>query len=270
MGRGQGGKGRGAWAVVGVQFILVWGCAQTANVPVPAPEPGHIQARHFDQVCTAPGRTPTEVRMGELFDTVGLFAEVSAAGVRPLPLAPPWPIYDFVVLYGRHGGPVAAGAFDATVDEAKAAVLEEVLLRRLRELPPLLVGAGYRVQVVFRRRVTIGLAPPAECMPHMAHPAGGRPYGLAQGVTTWLAPNARIRGDDRTAVVRIRVGVEGEVLGVDSVMGSGEMVNRARAQVPLLRFDPALRNGVPLEGELIQAFRFRPEDPHPAGGVDRS
>jgi hypothetical protein len=170
-------------------------------------------------------------------------------------------LYDFVVRYDAGGRPVAMGTWDGTVDPDVARSLEEMMRRRVRLLPPLLEAAEYRAQVVFARRVSVRLAAPAECMPHLGHPANGRPYGLAPDVTTWGAVSFRGRGDDRTAIVRIRIGRDGAVLGVDSLRGGSDMVARARAQVALLRFDPALRNGVPVEGELIQGFRFRRVDP---------
>ena len=240
---------------------LAWGCAHAPASYATDPAIHGIHGRHFDQVCHPSGRAPTEVRLAEVLDTAGLVAEVRRVGVQPLPLTPPWPLYDFVILYGADGRPSAMGTWDATVEPRVAASLEEAMRRRVRSLPRLLETTGYRTQVVFAPRVSVQLAAPSECMPHMAHPPGGRPYGLAQDVTTWGAAGYRGRGDDRAAVVRIRVGRDGAVVAVDSLGGDADMVARARAQVALLRFDPALRNGVPVEGELVQGFRFRVVEP---------
>jgi hypothetical protein len=237
--------------------LLVWGCAHAPPPPPPPASPANIHGRHFDQVCHAEGRPPTEIRLAEIVDTAGLVADVSRVGVQPLPLAPPWPLYDFVVRYGADGRPEAVGTWDATVDEPTAAALEAILRRRTRTLPPLLEPAAYRTQVRFARRVTVELQAPSECIPHLAHPDGGPPYGMQPGVTSWGAAAYRARADEYSAIVRIRVADDGAVLGVDSLAGNADIMARTRAQVARLRFDPALRNGLAVEGELIQGFSFR-------------
>lgn len=236
-------------------------CAPTPREPPPPPAPSGIQHRHFDQVCSSPEKVPTDLRLEELFDTTGLSEELARVGVQPLPLVPPWPIYEFITRYGADGRPVDMGTWEATVDSAVAAGLEDSLRARVRRLPRLLQASSYRTRVTFARRVTIALARPVTCMPHMAHPPGGRPYGLERNVTTWGAMGRSRSVDDRTAIVRITVAPDGRVVSVEGLSGAPGMVDRARAQVAHLRFDPALRNGLPVEGALVQGFRFRPTTP---------
>lgn len=236
-------------------------CAPKPPEPPAPPAPSGLHHRHYDQVCSSTGKVPTDLRLEELFDTTGLGGELARVGVRPLPLVPPWPLYEFISQYGADGRALDSGTWDATVDSAMAAGLEASLRGRVRRLPPLLHPSSYRTRVTFARRVTMALARPVTCMPHMAHPPGGRPYGLQTNVTTWGALGRSRRVDDRTAIVRITVAPDGRVLSVEGLSGTSGMVDRARAQVARLRFDPALRNGLPVEGALVQGFRFRPSSP---------
>jgi len=202
------------------------------------------------------------VRVSELFDTVGLGDRLGRIGVKPLPLAPPWPLYDFIVRYDARGRPVASGTWDATVDSTLAAVLEAELRGRIRPLSGLLEPTGFRSQVVFARRVTFDLAGPVECLPHLVHEEGKRATGLPDDVTTWGGRGSVRPDDTRQAMVRIHVDATGAVRTMEDVAGSPEALARVRTVIPLLRFEPALSNGVPVPGVLLQGFRFRT----PAGG----
>lgn len=240
--------------------VLVGACSsQPARPPAPPVAPGHLTARHFDQSCRSVGRPPAVVDVDELFDTTGLGRVLAEVGIKPLPLAPPWPLYSFVSHYDQWGRPVAMGTWDATVDDSIAVRLEGVLRERVRAIPGgLLEGAGFRSQVVFARRISFDLAPPVECMPHMYHAENQPPLGLPTGVATEGGGGRRVRdGDTLTAIVRIVVGPDGRVNRIEDQAGSPQALRRAREVVGLLRFDPALRNGVPVEGTLVQTFRFR-------------
>ncbi|MEX2466450.1 MAG: energy transducer TonB [Gemmatimonadota bacterium] len=213
--------------------------------------------RHEDQVCSTNARPPAAMRISELFDTAGLAATLSDAVVPPHPMTPPWPHYDFIIRYDTRGAPVASGTWDTTVEPPLAHALEAELRRRILPLPGLLEPTGFRTRVVFAPRITFDLAGPVECMPHIRHLPGERALGLPPAVTTWTG-RAYVREDDPdAAVVRIHVGPDGRVTRIDAVRGGPAPVAEARRVIPLLRFDPALHNGVPVGGQLVQSFRFR-------------
>lgn len=247
----------GGWGRLALQAGALWiaaACARAAP-PAPAPPAGEVVPRHWDQVCDATRTRAGGLVVSELFDTVGL-ASVLGRAVQPRPLTPPWPLYDFIVRYDARGAAVASGTWDATVDSAVASSLEHELRSRIRALPGLLEPTGFRAQAVFGRRTTFGLAGPVECIPHMVHLPGERPAGLPAHVRTWGGSTYVAEGDTTTAVVRIHVAADGRVARVEAVRGSPVVVDRTRAVVARLRFDAALRNGVPVAGELLQAFRF--------------
>lgn len=248
---------RGGSVVVVVALWVATACARAAPPP-PSPAADEVVPRHWDQVCNATLVHPGGLVVSELFDTVGL-ASMLGSAVQPRPLTPPWPLYDFIVRYDARGAAVANGTWDATVDSALARALEGELRSRIRTLPGLLEPTGFRAQVVFARRTTFDLAGPVECIPHMVHLPGERPVGLPAHVRTWGGSTYVPEGDTTTAVVRIHVAADGSVASVDAVRGTPAVVDRTREVVARLRFDPALRNGVPVAGELLQAFRFRSE-----------
>lgn len=225
----------------------------------PPPEPARsvVVPRHFDQVCDAPrGPTPA-VRIDELFDTLGLGRRLAEVGVRPLPLAPPWPLFEFITRYAADGSVAASGAWDATVDTEVATALERELTARIRSLPGLLAPTGFRSQVVYARRISFEVRSPVVCMPHMVHRPGERALGLPEDVGTW-GGRARVpEGDASTAVVRIHVAADGTVSRVEDLEGHASALARAHEVIARLRFEPALENGVPVEGSLVQTFRFR-------------
>lgn len=223
----------------------------------PSPAGGAVVPRHWDQACNATRARPTTMRVSELFDTVGLGGRLAHIGVKPLPLAPPWPIYDFITRYDARGRPVASGTWDATVDSTLAGALEEELRGRVRPLAGLLEPTGFRSQVVFARRVTFDLAGPVECLPHLVHEEGKRATGLPEDVTTWGGRGYVAPGDTRTALVKIHVDPTGAVSALEDMAGSPEALARVRTVIARLRFEPALSNGVPVPGTLLQGFRFR-------------
>lgn len=254
---------------------LAAGCAGRSGPPPPPPvQPGNLVARHHDQVCRADGQAPTTVRLAEILDTAGLRETLAAVRLDPPPLAPPWPAYEFVVHYDRWGRPVASDTWESSVAAPVAAALRDTLRTRTRVIPGgLLEGAAFRIRVGFGRPIEATLAAPVVCMPHIVHEGGMRPTGLPEhvrthGGSTW----ARIEGEAVVAV-RVTVGPDGSVRRVEPVRGDSTLVGRAEEVVRLLRFDPALRNGVPVEGILLQTFRFRapsrppaPPAPGPAPG----
>ena len=255
------------WAGVLWTMLAVAGCSSTPPA-VPEPTGAALVPRHWDQVCNESRRKPTAVRISELFDTAGLGATLAEIGIKPLPLAPPWPLYDFITRYDASGRPLVAGTWDATTDPAVTSALEGELKARVRPLGGLLEPTGFRSRIVFARRVTFDVAGPVECMPHMVHRSGERPLGLPDHVTTWGGSVFVREGDTTTAVVRIHVERDGSVFRVEEVGGAPRTLERTRDVIRRLSFEPALSNGVPVRGVLVQAFRFRDAvaSPHRSGG----
>lgn len=219
--------------------------------------PGHITARHPDQVCRDRGRPPAEVGLGDILDTDGLIDELGTIDPDARRRAPPWPLFEYVVHYDRWGRPVAHGPWDDTMGGETASALEGAFTRRVRPIPGgLLEGAGYRVRAVFGVRIDVDLAPPVECLPHVFHRDDMRPVGLPAGVRTQGGRRWIPEGDTLTAQIRITVGADGSVRAVEALAGWPSAVERARAAIARMTFEPALRNGVPVEGTLEQSFTF--------------
>lgn len=237
----------------GLALLVTLSACRGPGPEGPTPSAGLVR-RHWDQACSTALSRTTTLRVSELFDTAGLGRTLAGIRLEPLPLTPPWPVYEFITRYDRRGRPVASGTWDATVDTAVARRLEAELKGRVLPLSGLLEPSGFRARVLFARRNTFHLAGPAECLPHMVHVAGMPPTGLPEGVTTW-GGGAHVRpGDRRTAAVRIHVSPAGGVTRVDSVAGSSEALARVRALIPGLSFEPALTNGVAVPGVLEQSF----------------
>jgi len=225
--------------------------------PTPREGPVDIVRRHWDQACTTQERETAFVEVAELFDTAGLGRELSAVRLVPRPLTPPWPIVDFIVRYGVDGRPSRVGLWEPTTEPGVATEVEGILSKRVRPLPGLLEPTGFRTRVVFAIRPRFETAGPVVCLPHMVHDRGKRATGLPDTVGTWGGRAAVREGDDSTAVVRIVVGEGGSVRSVAALQGTDRAVRAARQVIAGLRFEPALRNGEAIEGELIQTFRFR-------------
>jgi hypothetical protein len=238
-----------AWALIGVGA-----CAAAADPPAPtAPNEG-IFPRHEDQVCVA-NDARTAVRVSELFDTTGLVPALELDAL-PRPASPPWPHLDFITRYDASGTPVASAAWDFAVDTTSAARVQSELQSRIRPVPGLLEPGAFRTRVVFAHQTTIDVVGPVDCMPHIHHLPGQRASGLPPNVSTWGGSTFVRDGDTVTAVVRIHVERTGAVTRVEPLRGHDSALARAREVIHALRFDPALRNGVPVEGALMQAFRF--------------
>lgn len=248
---------------------LLWlgACIRSAPGP-PSPLSDDLVRRHYDQVCMVDRTAKPVLRVGEMFDTAGLGAELTAIGAPPLPAegrsrSARWRTLDFITRYGRDGRPRRAGVWETTLDSASASRVGETLASRVRPLSGLLSAEGFRVTVTFAPLPVVDIAPPVVCLPHVIHAAGQRPPGLPEEVATWLEPSPyRPRAGTGTgrlsATVRIRLDREGSVLAIDSLAGDSLTVSATREIVRALRFDPALRNGEAIAGELIQSFRFRP------------
>lgn len=243
-------------AVLALVAVSAVGCRTAPSRP-PEPPRDVVVPRHWDQVCSAEPRDPTPVRLDELFDTAGLATRLAELAPHPFPSAPPWPAFEFITRYGADGRPLASGTWEATVAHEVASALESELQGRVRRLPRLLEPVGFRVVVAFRRPISVGLAGPVACIPHMVHRPGERPLGLPENVATWGGRTRITEGDTITAVVRLNLDATGRLTVVDSLDGSSQAIRRAREVSARLRFDPALRNGVPVAGELIQTFASR-------------
>ncbi len=247
---------RDAWSILGA--LAPCACASGAAVSrAPVEARPDIVRRHWDQACSTGDRTSTFVRVAELFDTVGLGRELAELRLVPRPLAPPWPMVDFVTRYGVDGRPTRMGVWEPTVDPGISERVETILSTRARPLPSLLEPTGFRTRVVFATRPRFEVAAPVVCLPHVVHERGRRATGLPDTVGTWGGRTTVREGDDSTAVVRIVVDPGGTVRSVVPIQGTTRAVEAARGVIAGLRFEPALSNGEPVQGELLQTFRFR-------------
>ena len=86
------------------------------------------------------------------------------------------------------------------------------------------------------------------------------PVGLPDSVRT-VYGERRFRAARPSASVRISLDPAGTILAVDSIAGTSEYIAAVRGFVGSLRFDPALKNGRPVYGALMQTFYFRSARP---------
>lgn len=250
-----------AATIVTIAAVLI-SCGGPPEAAPPSPPTGSLtlMPRHHDQVCRTAGRAPTDLSFGEIFDTLGLRDAARTIG-RDVPTTNPRrpPYLDFIVHYDRAGSPVATGVWSYSVPDSVAEPLAIALRSRVRTLSSgLLSEASYRAQIAYRVPISLDLVAPAECMPHIRHTENLRPTGLPDGIRTQGGTRWIPDGDTLTAVVRITVGPEGSVREIEDVRGSPSALARTREVVPLLEFDPPLRNGRPVEGVLLQSFSFPP------------
>lgn len=229
--------------------------------------------RHFDQACRIDSQSRPPIPASEIFDTLGLAARLAAVEDRPLPLdarsdAVRWHTLDFITRYARSGRPSTSGVWTTTLDSADAVVAGSILTARIRPLPGLLRSEGFRTVVVFAPRPTLEVAAPVVCLPHIVHEEGQRPTGLPTDVSTWreFRSSGRSARSPGQATLRIALDRRGVVVALDSVAGGSAAVAAARNVVRGLRFDPALRNGEPVLGELVQSFAFRRDGPSRPSG----
>jgi len=70
-------------------------------------------------------------------------------------------------------------------------------------------------------------------------------------------PLAKRQRKSGKVVVEVRVGADGSVLAVRTLKGSTMFSSAATAAVKLYRFEPALRDGIPVEGSITLTITFR-------------
>lgn len=235
--------------------VALSACGHLARTPTP-PE-GTLVRRDYDQVCRIDLSRWPLFRASEIFDTVGLSAQLASLHMPPLsPDAQTnirrWQTLDFITRYLRDGRPGAMGVWQTTLDSTEAARVQRILRSRVRPVPSLLEPTGFRTVVRFTPRPTVVTAPAVTCLPHMVHGRNQPPSGLPKGVSTAMGFST----PGPTAVVRIHLDAAGRVTAVDSVYGDGTLVARARAIVAALRFYPALVNGEGRAVAFLQSFTF--------------
>ncbi len=248
-----------------VLLLLLVGCAGPEPLQLIAPTPSDLVRRHYDQVCRVSTREPPTMLATELLDFEGVSAELETVGAHPLPMVEgasrtEWGTADFVVRYGRDGRPEASGVWEASVDETAASAVGRILTSRLRTLPGLLQTEGFRIVVTLSRPARIEAGPPIVCSPHVRHPEGGRAFGLPEGVMARLeSPRFRTGRTPPAgqATLRIDLDANGRVASVTGLLGDSTDVEAAREIVGGMRFDPALRNGVGIESQMVQTFFVR-------------
>lgn len=248
--------------------ILVCVAAATAilacsgNRPAPAPPVSpfrDIVRAHYDQACRDGRRVVAPVQASELFDTVGLGTLVRQ-GFGGAPVDRDASI-DFVSRYDRSGALRAFGLWSFTSDSATAGAMVAEMRERALPLERLLEPAGFRTHMEFFPRLTLSVGAPIICEPHIVHAEGARPTGLPDTVRLFGGRSSIRSGNDSTAQVRIHLDARGEVVSVERRAGGLEAFAEAERTVRGLRYDPALLNGEPVEGQTTQTLAFTSSAP---------
>ncbi len=256
-----------SWRGLGWLTVLLAACSNAQPLP-PAPAPpeaGSLVRRHYDQVCRVQTGDRPVVQAYEIFDTVGLSEELAAVGAQPLPPdpnspTPRWRTLDFISRYSRDGQPGILGVWETSLDSTSALHVEGILRERARAISGLLEPEGFRTVAVLSNRPTLEVAPAVACTPHVRHVRGERPRGLPDGMILRLvAPLFRPRpgaaNAQTTATIRVRLDREGTVTAVEPLAGDSVAIAAARNILSQLQFDPALRNGEAVLGEVVYSFR---------------
>jgi hypothetical protein len=154
------------------------------------------------------------------------------------------------------------GVWETTLDSVAARHVDGILRARVRSLAGLLESEGFRTIIVFSARPSIEVGTAVVCLPHVKHERDMRPPGLPVEVATWLEsggfrPRAGGLSGREVATLRIHLNKEGVVTALDSLSGDSVAMAASRDIISRLSFDPALRNGEPVLGEIVQSFGFR-------------
>jgi hypothetical protein len=243
--------------------VLAVGCGGSPEPPPPAPPPPatpmpDIVRRHWDQVCRPSVVVPTHIRVTELFDTLGLGAQLTERGLRPqVRKGQEWRA-DFISRYGLDGSLTASGVWSSTVDEEHELAIEEVLRTRAKAFPARLIHPeGFRVRLTLAPWPRLTVAPPVDCMPHMVHTEGKPPIGLPDSVRTWVGRSRVSEGDNSMVSVRLLINQFGEMTEVQHLSGTESSFDEVRPILDALEWDPPLRNGEAVREWLELTFRFR-------------
>ena len=238
--------------------LILIGCATTADVPATSDvkeTTGPLLVPHADQVCQERGGEPATAPLHRMIDRERLFGPTDAGdGIRQTDGDQ---AYHVVVEWPHAGAPRVLGALHADGPEADAWVAR--VQSAVRPLPPLLEPVRERFRVDPVARSVTRLAP-LTCLLHVAHGPDGTRLELPGGVRV-VAGSGSTHGFPH---VRVRVGVDaaGDVRSVEVLSGDAGRVEAVRALlVDHVRFHPASRNGVPVEGSTIQTFVFPSEIP---------
>lgn len=235
-------------ALLGIVASVACGVPAAA----PAPEPSlPLVARHWDQVCLPARGEPSPVFVHELVDTAVLSRELKDAGV----FGEVTGALDIMVAVRRDGRISGTLAWSSTLPAGREEPVGRALSASLRPLEGLLADTDFRVRVQPSAEEFVELRPPLECMPHLVHEADSPPIGLPDTVRIDFGRD-RVRPGRPAAAIRLSIDPDGRLVSVDSVAGPGEMVQAVRAFVGRLRFDPALRNGRPVFGTILQTYHF--------------
>lgn len=204
------------------------------------------------------GRDSTAyVTVHELFDTVGLTAEIDSAVTVPIRPDHDHAI-DFISRYGTDGMATASGVWASSLDDSVTLAVATVLAARVRPLGRLLEPAGFHSRLTFRPKPAIALDNPIVCVPHLRHEEGLRPVGLPPGVQI-VGSVGRDEGDS-AIIIYVLLDERGEVTGVTSARGSDVALATARDIITQLVFDPALWNGEGVPGRARLGLRFSPSN----------
>lgn len=256
-----------SWRGLGWLTVLLAACSNAQPLPLaPAPpEAEGLVRRHFDQVCRVQAEDRPVVHAYEIFDTVGLSEELAVVGAQPLPpdsdsTTPRWRTLDFISRYSRDGQPGIMGVWETSLDSTSALQVEGILRERARAISGLLEPKGFRTVAVLSNSPTLEVSPAVTCIPHVRHDRGERPSGLPDGMILRLMsplfrPRPGATNAQTTATMWVRLDRDGTVTAIEPLAGDSVAIAEARNILSQLQFDPALRNGEAVLGEVVYSFR---------------
>lgn len=255
------------WALVTSLLIVSAFACSPKSAPVLSP-PGRLLQPHSDQVCFVDPGEISSLLISEVLDTAGLRRELeevraSDAGVGADATVRSPDSISYVLQYDRDGRPGSVTAWPSRSALGAGHDVTRIVGARVRPLGPLLHPESVRFVVHISSPPELHVVSPIECLPHLAHEPGQRPSGLPPDVSIessgrWL-PRRRSSASGM-AVIRVRIDESGKLLGMEGLSGDGASRRAAREIIGQLTFGPALRNGEPIPGVLVQRFTFDKND----------
>jgi len=232
-------------------------CGGSPVVQEPGPAGGELVRRHWDQVCQPDWSPDGLLSVDELFDTVGLGGELEREGLRPPTRVGVERDAHFMTHYAADGNPVRMGVWESSETPEAAAQIDGILRRRVRHLPGLLEETGFHTALTLAPWPRLSPAGAVQCLPHMVHHGWEPPVGLPDTVRVWVGRTRPRAGDTQTVGVELSFDDSGLVTEIKHAAGDPGTFREVAAIVRQLVFQPALKNGIPVEAELNYVFRFR-------------
>jgi len=102
--------------------LMVTACAGRAPEPPSPMDSDDISRRHWDQACQPARSSAGPMKITELFDTVGLGADLEREGLRPQARVGEAPRVDFIARYLADGQVLATGLWEASVQPERLSI----------------------------------------------------------------------------------------------------------------------------------------------------